>query len=66
MDKDQKHNKKRTKEAQKNGMSKGTKRRVNITISGDVWDKLDDLKIESKSEVVETLIKELLKKNGAL
>lgn len=66
MDKDQKHNKKRTKDAQKNGMSKGTKRRVNITINGDIWDKLDEMGIESKSETVETLIKELLRKNGAL
>lgn len=63
-DKDKKHNKKRTKTAQTVGMSKGTKRRVNITIDGSVWDSLDGLEISSKSDLVEQLIKKLLSEKG--
>lgn len=65
IDKDRKHNKKRTKTAQLGEFSKGTKRRVNITIDGAVWDRLDNLDIASKSEVVEQLIKKLLSEKGA-
>lgn len=62
--KDKKHNKKRTKNAQQNELSKGTKRRVNITIDGSVWDRLDELKVSNKSGIVEELIKKLLKEKG--
>ena len=65
IDKDKKHNKKRTKTAQLGEFSKGTKRRVNITIDGSVWDRLDGLEHSNKSAIVEELIKKLLKEKGA-
>jgi len=57
-----KHNQRRTKEAQNNKNSKGTKRRVNITINGSLWDEIEKLDIGSKSKLVEDLIKEKLEK----
>ena len=64
-DKDRKHNKRRTKEAQKEEFSKGTKRRINISIDGDVCDSLDEIEdINSKSSKIEELLKELLRKKG--
>lgn len=53
-----KYNKRRTKSAQTDGLSKGTKRRVNITIDGDVWDEIENLDIESKSKYIEDLLKQ--------
>jgi len=64
IDKDKKHNQKRTKAAQVGEFSKGTKRRVNITIDGSVWDRLDELEEPNKSGIVEELIKKLLKEKG--
>ena len=62
MDKDKKHNKKRTKTAQTSNMSTGTKRRVNITIDATVWDSLDELGIKNKSAFIEDYLKSQVKK----
>lgn len=60
-----KHNRRRSKEAQKNGgVIGGVKRRINISISGDVWDALDKAKIENKSAEVEKLLIQELEKLG--
>lgn len=56
-----KHNAKRTKNAQTDNLSRGTKRRVNITIDGDVWDEIENLDIESKSKFIEDLLKQKIK-----
>lgn len=58
-----KHNAKRTKTAQKDNLSKGTKRRVNITIDGNVWDDMENLDYESKSKFIEELIQKQLKEH---
>ncbi len=59
-------NKKRTKKAQKEDFStsRDIKRRVNITINGNVWDKLDFIADGSKSKFIEDYIKSELKKHG--
>jgi len=58
-----KHNKKRTKETQNALGIKNLKRRVNITISGSVWDEIENLDMESKSKFIEDLLKQEIKKH---
>jgi len=60
------YNKKRTKKEQAKEIIPTKKRRVNITIDGRLWDKLDELSPQSKSKFVEDFIKKELEKNGLL
>lgn len=56
-----KKNKNRTKESQNLHNTKAKKRRVNITIEGNVWDEIENLDIESKSKFIEDLLKQKIK-----
>lgn len=56
----------RTRVAQRTGASSPQKkRRVNITVTGELWDRLDELGVENKSSIIEDFIRELVKQKEA-
>lgn len=57
---EQRYNKSRTRAAQRQGHGGDVKRRVNITVTGEYWDKLDELGFTNKSSLIEDYIKELI------
>lgn len=57
---EKKYEKSRTKSGQKNPTSK---RRVNITVTGSLWDKLDEMGIENKSSVIEDFLRKMVYEN---
>lgn len=61
---EQKYNKSRTRHAQRTGQSNANvKRRVNITINGELWDHLDDLGVENKSSIIQEFIEQYIKEH---
>lgn len=53
----QKYEKSRSKKGQ---LNKSSKRRVNITVQGSIWDKLDEMGIENKSSLIEDYLRKLV------
>jgi|GEM_PF-3750200 len=61
-----KHNQKRTKEGIKNNIvGKPPKQRSNISIDSKVWEAMEDIEdLDSKSALIEELIRKELEKKG--